>query len=233
MGSEASRRLCGRCAGKHVRRPMLVGRGRSEARGGARGGAAGAPARSGGRSCAGGARRGARRCARGPPRRGAPARTRTQPATARLARSLCAPAESAGRVQGECRESAGGVQGGCGARLVLLRSRVVVALRPEVARGRRAVAPGLRAVAHAHAQALELLLEAVRLVVPGWASVGAEVWGSGLGGTVGSGQWSGSVPGLHLPLALQPRRFASKPSIVASSSPPCSATATASSPCGT
>ena len=39
MGSEASRRLCGGCAGKHVRRPMLVGRGRSEARGGARGGA--------------------------------------------------------------------------------------------------------------------------------------------------------------------------------------------------
>ena len=37
MGSEASRRLWGRWASKHVRRPILLGRGRSGARGEARG----------------------------------------------------------------------------------------------------------------------------------------------------------------------------------------------------
>ena len=45
MGREASRRLCGRWAGKHVRRPMLVRRERSEARGAARGEARGAARR--------------------------------------------------------------------------------------------------------------------------------------------------------------------------------------------
>jgi hypothetical protein len=71
----------------------------------------------------------------------------------------------------------GGVRGGCGARLVLMGSLVVVTLRAEVARRRRAVAPGLCAVSHAHAQPLELLLEAVGLIVPdwGWVGVGAGV----------------------------------------------------------
>ena len=90
-----------------------------------------------------------------------------------------------GGVRGGCGEGCGegaervrgGVRGGCGARLVLMGSLVVVTLRAEVARRRRAVAPGLCAVSHAHAQPLELLLEAVGLIVPdwGWVGVGAGV----------------------------------------------------------
>ena len=79
------------------------------------------------------------------------------------------------RVLAQCRGRGEGAGRGCGARLILLGSLVVVTLRAEVARWRRAVAPGLCAVSHAHAQTLELLLEAVGLVVPGWG------WGWGWG----------------------------------------------------
>eukprot|EP00964_Phaeocystis_antarctica_P100574 scaffold66173_cov60-Phaeocystis_antarctica.AAC.1 len=72
-------------------------------------------------------------------------------------------AQCRGRGEGAGRGCGEGAGRGCRARLILLGSLVVVTLRSEVARRRRAVAPGLCAVSHAHAQTLELLLEAVGL----------------------------------------------------------------------